>query len=222
MAASPTARQTPSKPPFQKPSQDFSGCAPPSSGRQRPPRLPSGVDPADLSPTDYGFSRTSPEPSDKPAAPVAPQSARGASPSPLQRRLFAGSTSPTSAGYGSGVNPPPPMSRGGASTPSSAGSAGYGGLGLTGRGSPASTISRPGTAGSPEMYLQGYIPTSEYVGIMALNKEFRENNKELRAEHVNVKVEQESLRAEEAFLRGQLLKAGLTPPAEVSCGTESG
>jgi len=63
-----------------------------------------------------------------------------------------------------------------------------------------------------DMLAQGYLPMQDYVGIMALNKELREQNKRLRAELVSVRVEHERLIAEEAFLRESAVKAGLQPP----------
>ena len=63
--------------------------------------------------------------------------------------------------------------------------------------------------------LQGHIPSSEYVGITALNKELFEQNKLLRAELIKAKVGQEELRAEERFLRSRMHSAGLKAPPEV-------
>ncbi|CAE8643533.1 unnamed protein product [Polarella glacialis] len=65
-----------------------------------------------------------------------------------------------------------------------------------------------------EMISHGYLPTSHYVGIMALNKELRDQNKRLREELGQIRVEHESLRADEAFLRSRMEKAGLDPPPE--------
>jgi len=62
------------------------------------------------------------------------------------------------------------------------------------------------------MLREGYLPSTEFVAIMALNKELREQNKRLHAELVAVRVEHERLRMEEDFLRGSALKAGLEPP----------
>ncbi|CAJ1384468.1 unnamed protein product [Effrenium voratum] len=129
-----------------------------------------------------GYVRASPEP------PQAPPSARGSSPSPLQRRLR-----PQSSGV-SGTD---------SSRAPSAGSHG---------------TSRPGSA--EEALLQGYIPMSEYVGIMALNKELFEQNKLLHAELVNIKVAQEQLLAEERFLRSKMRAAGLEPPPEEAVSLE--
>lgn len=66
------------------------------------------------------------------------------------------------------------------------------------------------------MLQKGYLPSEEYVGIMALSKELREQHKELRAELVNLRVEHERLRMEEAFLRHSVVQAGLTPPPEAT------
>eukprot|EP00931_Biecheleriopsis_adriatica_P070742 TRINITY_DN44533_c0_g1_i1.p1 TRINITY_DN44533_c0_g1~~TRINITY_DN44533_c0_g1_i1.p1 ORF type:complete len:206 (+),score=40.03 TRINITY_DN44533_c0_g1_i1:33-650(+) len=188
------------KPDFLQPAFDLAQ----SPKSHRPPRLP-GADGED----GGGYARSSPEP----MVPQPPSSARGTSPSPLSRRLCT-----------TGASTPRAVSRGAASSSGgSAGSAGYGGLSSTwGSLGGRTTPSRPGTAGSPEMLSQGYIPMTEYVGIMALNKELREQNKQLRAELVNVQVSHEALRAEEAFLRSQMLKAGLEPPPEVLTPNVSG
>ncbi|CAE7338448.1 unnamed protein product [Symbiodinium necroappetens] len=167
------------KPGFLCPAYD-PASSPVSAGR--PPRPPGEDGPAEST------VRSSPEP-----PPRAPTSARGASPSPLQRRLRPSQgTSEVSSARSSGT-------------------------GASQARTPAST--RPSSAGASvsaeEMLMQGYIPSTEYVGIMALNKELREQNKLLRAELVNLKVEQESLRMEESFLRSQL-HAGLEPPPEVT------
>jgi regulator of replication initiation timing len=61
----------------------------------------------------------------------------------------------------------------------------------------------------------GYLPAEEYGGIMALNKELREQNKRLRAELVNIQVENQKLRMEESFLRESADKAGFELPEEV-------
>lgn len=66
------------------------------------------------------------------------------------------------------------------------------------------------------MLSQGYLPMSEYVGIMHLSRELRDQNRTLRAELITVRVEHERLLAEEAFLRESALKAGLDPPPEVT------
>lgn len=66
-----------------------------------------------------------------------------------------------------------------------------------------------------EMLRRGYLPAEDYFGIMALNKELREQHKQLRAELVALRVEQERLRMDERFLRETAERAGLTPPPEV-------
>mmetsp|Transcript_119292 Transcript_119292/g.338238 ORF Transcript_119292/g.338238 Transcript_119292/m.338238 type:complete len:136 (-) Transcript_119292:42-449(-) len=112
-----------------------------------------------------------------------------------------------------------------------AGAAGAGGLGSSGL---VAGASRPGTSGSlggtgnlgdslsseafmkQDMLQKGYLPTEEYIGIMAYNKELFTQNKQLRAEFVTIQVEHERLRMEESFLREGVLKAGLSAPPEVA------
>jgi len=65
------------------------------------------------------------------------------------------------------------------------------------------------------MLQKGYLPTEDYVGIMGLNKELREQNKRLRAELISTRVEHERLLAEDAFLRESAQRAGLEVPPEV-------
>mmetsp|Transcript_57428 Transcript_57428/g.178256 ORF Transcript_57428/g.178256 Transcript_57428/m.178256 type:complete len:235 (+) Transcript_57428:47-751(+) len=203
-----------SKPGFLQPAFDLGT---PGGGR-RPPRLPADQEHAA---PDKGTSiRGTPDL----ARPPTPLSSRASS--PLQRRLAGASPNPS-------VHTPRGSSRGASSTgaPSSAGSCGFGPLGGTGSLAGTASASRPGTGASrsagdtapldpeaakrQEMLEQGYLPTSEYVGIMALNRELREQNKRLHAELVNARVEHERLRMEEGFLRGSALKAGFQLPPEV-------
>mmetsp|Transcript_21763 Transcript_21763/g.61778 ORF Transcript_21763/g.61778 Transcript_21763/m.61778 type:complete len:232 (+) Transcript_21763:56-751(+) len=200
-----------SKPGFLQPAYDLH-----TPGGRRPPRLP--VDPDQAASEKGSAIRGTPDM----VRPSTPLSSRASS--PLQRRL-AGASPNNSLGTPRG------SSRGASSTgaPSSAGSCGFGPLG--GTGSLAGTTSRPGTGASRsggeavaldpetakqlEMLEQGYLPSQEYIGIMALNKELREQNKRLHAELVTLRVEHERLRMEEGFLRGSALKADLQPPPEV-------
>merc|ERR1712060_65194 len=133
----------------------------------------------------------------EPAPPQTAFSSRASS--PRSRRLAAPASSPIS-------HSSPRGSSRGASSPrasSSAGSMGNGGLGGTSSldmgglrctGTLMGTTSRPGTAGSyagdgsgsddrkQDMLQKGYLPTEEYIGIMAYNKELFTQNKHLRAE----------------------------------------
>eukprot|EP00418_Pyrodinium_bahamense_P053544 CAMPEP_0179171772 /NCGR_PEP_ID=MMETSP0796-20121207/84688_1 /TAXON_ID=73915 /ORGANISM="Pyrodinium bahamense, Strain pbaha01" /LENGTH=248 /DNA_ID=CAMNT_0020874865 /DNA_START=71 /DNA_END=814 /DNA_ORIENTATION=+ len=210
--ASPATSEASSKPSFLQPAYDLGVPA-----SRRPPRPPQ--DPDHALPEKAGGARSSPDP----LRPSTPLSSRASS--PLQRRLAGASPNPTATTPRGSSSP-----RGASSTgaPSSSGSCGFGGLG--GTGSLAGSLSRPGTGASrsggdaadgeaakrQEMLQQGYLPTQEYVGIMALNKELREQNKRLHAELVTIRVEHERLRMEEGFLRGNALKAGLKPPPEVA------
>mmetsp|Transcript_14345 Transcript_14345/g.32628 ORF Transcript_14345/g.32628 Transcript_14345/m.32628 type:complete len:241 (-) Transcript_14345:53-775(-) len=232
-SASPSAHEA-ARPGFLQPAYDLGTPL----GR-RPPRLPSDAEPA--LPERGGSTRGSPELAAPP--PATPHSSSRAS-SPLQRRLAGASPScSTPRGSSRGASPTrgPPSSAGssgigglgctsglGGSSGSLAGSLSRPGtgFGIGGSGYPSGTQSRPGTGGGDvqldaesarrlDMLQQGYLPTSEYVGIMALNKELREQNKRLHAELVAVRVEHERLRMEEDFLRGSTLKAGLEPPPEV-------
>lgn len=70
---------------------------------------------------------------------------------------------------------------------------------------------------------RGYLPTEDYIGIMRLNKELRDENKQLNGELISVRVENERLRMEDLFLREAMVKAGLIPPNVVKTGaTASG
>mmetsp|Transcript_49474 Transcript_49474/g.78287 ORF Transcript_49474/g.78287 Transcript_49474/m.78287 type:complete len:239 (+) Transcript_49474:61-777(+) len=191
-----------------------------SMGRQsqRPPRLPGGGELGRCSPDFSPPLPTAPKPLDGPSM-RSPLSSRASSP---RRRITP--ASPTSG-------TPRGSSRAASSTgvPSSAGSSGHG---LSGVGSFTGTGSRPGTAaslnegslcdlldnqslGGQEMMQMGYLPVEEYGGIMALNKELREQNKRLRAELINIQVENQKLRMEESFLRESASKAGFELPEEV-------
>mmetsp|Transcript_107481 Transcript_107481/g.213428 ORF Transcript_107481/g.213428 Transcript_107481/m.213428 type:complete len:207 (+) Transcript_107481:96-716(+) len=141
-----------------------------------------------------------------PQTPRTPLSARA--PSPRHRKHVTPGSSPS-----------PRHSRGASAGPAL--DCTSGGLGSTG--SLASdvnfvNIERPNTGSSHavdeseakrlEMLEQGYLPTQQYVGIMALNRELREQNKKLHEELVTIRVEHERLRMEEAFLRDCEAKAG--------------
>eukprot|EP00747_Dinoflagellata_sp_TGD_P168131 gnl/TRDRNA2_/TRDRNA2_193825_c0_seq1.p1 gnl/TRDRNA2_/TRDRNA2_193825_c0~~gnl/TRDRNA2_/TRDRNA2_193825_c0_seq1.p1 ORF type:complete len:217 (+),score=40.02 gnl/TRDRNA2_/TRDRNA2_193825_c0_seq1:91-741(+) len=167
--------------------------------RQRPPKLPA-MEASPAKAPDLSLPRA-PSPRRTPRVGGTPPPAAvtgGRTPTPPQ----SGRASPR----GQHASPVP------GSAPSSAGSAGYGGL--SGTASPAC-----GESGKRvEMIEQGYIPSHDFGGIMVLNDALREENKRLRAELVSVQVEHERLCMEEDFLRQQAILAGFEPPPAVETG----
>jgi len=225
----PLAEGEDNKPAFLQPAFDLSGSLSSSLGRkQRPPRPPPDASGgAEVLILDGGgdSNRTTPDLILPPSTPALPSSSRGAS--PRHRRLHSargsgGATTPRSGGGSrpsSGAGGGGPSSSRGASASPATGSPSSSPLPYEPQQPQQFSVGYPtgggGSSSSSTLPMGDYLPMRDYMGIMELSKELREQNKILRAELISARVESERLIAEEAFLREGAIKAGLQPPPEV-------
>eukprot|EP00927_Polykrikos_kofoidii_P051393 TRINITY_DN45195_c0_g1_i1.p1 TRINITY_DN45195_c0_g1~~TRINITY_DN45195_c0_g1_i1.p1 ORF type:complete len:221 (-),score=35.16 TRINITY_DN45195_c0_g1_i1:185-847(-) len=205
-----------SKPDFLQPAFDLGSTAG-SLPKQRPPKLPSSLlAENEQFGTSVGSScgaRGSPTPS-RGTPTMTPPKIQPHAPSSLSRVSSRGLSPRRASSSGAGGGSITPRASSCSDDHSALPNRPASSLGVTGS---LGSLSDDGGASTrkQEMLRQGYLPSEDYIGIMALNKTLREHHKSLRAELVTFQVENERLRMEEAFLRGCVLQAGLTPPPEV-------